>query len=189
MDWSKNQRITQAAASIQHGGVIAYPTESVWGLGCDPYNEQAVRRLLALKDRPVEKGLIIVASGLSQIEPLLEGLNQTQLATLNTHWPGPYTYLIPNDGFVPQWVTGEHPSIAVRVSAHPLVGALCERVGHPIVSTSANPAGLPAAADELSVRRYFGDKLDDITPGETQRLQKPSEIRDLITGTLIRAGG
>lgn len=117
-----------------------YPTEAVWGLGCDPWNEDAVYRLLALKARPVEKGLIVVAANIHQLDFLLEDLPDVWLDRLAGTWPGPNTWLVPHQERLPEWVTGVHDSVAVRVTDHPLVQELCHLTG-PLISTSANPAG------------------------------------------------
>ncbi|ENY6666857.1 L-threonylcarbamoyladenylate synthase, partial [Pseudomonas aeruginosa] len=129
-----------AARVVREGGVIAYPTEAVWGLGCDPWNEDAVYRLLALKARPVEKGLIVVAANIHQLDFLLEDLPDVWLDRLAGTWPGPNTWLVPHQERLPEWVTGVHDSVAVRVTDHPLVQELCHLTG-PLISTSANPAG------------------------------------------------
>ena len=137
-------RVQQAARAIRAGAVIAYPTEAVWGLGCDPWNEEAVYRLLALKERPMHKGLILVADDIGQFDFLLDDLPEIWQERLAGSWPGPNTWLVPHQGRLPAWITGRHASVALRVSDHPLVRALCALTG-PLVSTSANPAGRPAA--------------------------------------------
>lgn len=146
-----------AARVVREGGVIAYPTEAVWGLGCDPWNEDAVYRLLALKARPVEKGLIVVAANIHQLDFLLEDLPDVWLDRLAGTWPGPNTWLVPHQERLPEWVTGVHESVAVRVTDHPLVQELCHLTG-PLISTSANPAGRPAARTRLRVEQYFHDE-------------------------------
>ena len=153
-----------AARVVREGGVIAYPTEAVWGLGCDPWNEDAVYRLLALKARPVEKGLIVVAANIHQLDFLLEDLPDVWLDRLAGTWPGPNTWLVPHQERLPEWVTGVHDSVAVRVTDHPLVQELCHLTG-PLISTSANPAGRPAARTRLRVEQYFHDELDAILGG------------------------
>ncbi|WP_163830701.1 L-threonylcarbamoyladenylate synthase [Spartinivicinus ruber] len=180
--------VFQAAVSaVFNGGVVAYPTEAVWGLGCDPWQQSAVERILKLKQRPVEKGLIMVAADINQIEPLLKSVTSEQLAQLKASWPGPVTWLIPDsDNWVPQWVKGRYKSVAVRVSDHPIVKAFCHKVGKPIISTSANLAGEPELKTEQAVRRQFDDQLDAIIPGELGNQTKPSQIRDLITNQILR---
>jgi L-threonylcarbamoyladenylate synthase len=179
--------IDQAQHVLTTGGIIAYPTEAVWGLGCDPDNQQAVCRLLALKQRPMAKGLILVAAQLEQLKPYLSPLTEVELAQLKASWPGPYTWLIKASNTAPGWITGNHSTLAVRVSAHPTVRALCLAWGVPLVSTSANPAGQPPARDLLTLDNYFGNKLDYIVAGELGGQQQPTQIRDLASGKLIRS--
>lgn len=179
--------LNRAVAALQEGGVIAYPTEGVWGLGCDPWDEQAVMKILQLKRRPVEKGLIIVAADMQQIDALLEGLTPAELEKLQATWPGPNTWLLPDlDQLVPPWVKGKFATVAVRVSAHPLVQALCREFGGPIVSTSANPGSRPPALNRLRVQTWFGGRLDYVVPGRLGGRQGPSTIRDLRSSTVLR---
>lgn len=179
-------KLRQAAAVIHRGGVIAYPTEAVFGLGCDPLNPIAVQRLLDLKQRPMHKGLILIASRFEQLLPFIAPLDEASLALLQTNWPGPVTWLLPARTDTPRWLRGEHSSIAVRVTAHPLASALCEAAGHALVSTSANPSGLSPARQTLRVRKYFPNQLDMIVTGDVDRQSNPTPIRDLLTKKLIR---
>ncbi len=181
-------RISHAVAALSAGGVVACPTEAVWGLSCDPFNEYAVMRILELKSRPVDKGLILVAADLEQLGWLLRGLEKSQLSRLELSWPGATTWLVPHHGRVPSWVCGEFDTVAVRVSAHPIVAALCRAFGGPLVSTSANPAGALPAREQFQLRRYFGDALDDIVPGVLGGNMRPSTIKDLETDRVIRQG-
>jgi L-threonylcarbamoyladenylate synthase len=178
-------RVQQVARVIRAGGVVAYPTEAVWGLGCDPWNAAAVERLLALKQRQQAKGLILVAADMSQFDFLLADFSQSWLARLASSWPGPNTWLVPHGNRLPGWITGQHASVALRVSDHPAVRELCLQVG-PLVSTSANPAGRPAARTRLRVEQYFGDQLDGVLGGALGGRKNPSLIRDLPSGNIVR---
>lgn len=176
-------------ASIMHqGGVVAYPTEAVWGLGCDPYNEKAVKKILALKQRDPTKGLILVAATIEQFSPYLTEVTFQQKSQLEQSWPGPFTWLIPNNGSIPPWISGHFSSVALRVSAHPYVHDLCTAFGGPIVSTSANPQGKPPPRYPWQVCRYFKHSiyLDNIATGCVGSRQQPSEIKDLVSGKIIR---
>lgn len=179
-------RLRHIARVLHAGGVIAYPTEAVWGLGCDPHNEHAVARLLALKQRPVEKGVILIAADVEQLSPYLRGLPEEKLALLRASWPGPNTWLVPDNGAAPAWITGGRGTLAVRVTAHPLAAALCRAFGGAVVSTSANRAGEVPARSLLQVRQYFGDALDAVLPGSLGGLQNPTRIRDAMTGATCR---
>ncbi|MBA4502936.1 L-threonylcarbamoyladenylate synthase [Marinobacterium marinum] len=181
-------QLKEAVRCIKGGGIIAYPTEAVWGLGCDPYNRQAVQRLLDLKRRPEHKGLILVAADEAQIAPLLAPLSRKQRQCLSETWPGPNTWLLPDpQGLIPHWVKGCHSQVAVRISAHPLVQALCRAYGGPLISTSANRSTSDPARSKLKVSAYFGSSLDFILPGELGGSDKPSVIRNIIDMKTIRA--
>jgi L-threonylcarbamoyladenylate synthase len=180
-------KLQRASAAIHSGGVIAYPTEAVFGLGCDPLNPTAVAHLLAVKHRPIQKGLILIASCLQQLQPFIAPLSNNDLALLKKSWPGPHTWLLPARAETPYWLRGEHQSVAVRVTAHPLAAALCESSGHALVSTSANPAGRPPARQTLQVHKYFHRQIDYILSGDTGNTPSPTCIRDLRSQKLIRA--
>ena len=175
-----------AVASMRSGGVIACPTESVWGLTCDPNNETAVGELLMLKKRPMEKGLILVAAMQKQFEDLLQNLSLSKRALLTESWPGPNTWLVSHHGKVPSWIVGVHDKVALRVTDHPIMRALCLAWDGPLVSTSANVTGHPAALTSLQVRRYFGAGVSLLVPGQLGNSTGPSAIKHLESGENIR---
>jgi len=177
-----------ASKILWQGGIIAYPTEAVWGLGCIPENLEGVRRILSLKNRSVDRGVILVAADISQFDVYLEELSQPQLDRLRSRWPGPFTYLVEDNGAAPPWLTGDHKTLALRVSAHPVIQAICRTAGSALVSTSANPTGKKPARDALQVRKYFGNQLDMIYPGELGDRSHPSRIVDLSSNTILREG-
>ncbi len=181
-------QIRQAARALDGGGVIAYPTETVYGLGCKPLERSAVERLLALKTRPVEKGLILVAAELAQLRPYLDISDPRLLAKLQQSTPHPTTWIAPCCRTTPHWLRGQHDSLAVRLCRHPGVQALCRRVGDAIVSTSANPQGLEPARSAMKVRRYFGNEIDYLLAGPVPANARPSEIRELVSGRVVRPG-
>lgn len=184
--------IKRAASILWRGGVIAYPTEAVWGLGCDPDNQDACLALLQIKKRPPEKGMILIAADIQQFNALLAPLTQTQQQTLRQAWDaqaltGAVTFLVPDlDNQVAPWVKGQHKAVALRVSRHPLVRALCLAFGGPLVSTSANIAGRPPARSRLAVEKNLGQKLDFVVPGNLGGQTNPSRIIDLCTGRTMR---
>ena len=180
--------VEQAARVLHRGGVIAYPTEAVWGLGCDPFDEAAVMRLLALKRRPVEKGVILIAASLDQFDGLLdwEALPTDRAETVFASWPGPRTWIVPASARVPRWITGMHDGVAARVSAHPDVVALCRAFGGPLVSTSANPAGAPPPRQPGEFDRGLFAELDGVVVGRTGGLDAPTAIRDARDGRVLR---
>lgn len=147
-------KISLAVEKIKAGKIIAYPTEAVYGLGCDPLNKQAVIRLLTIKNRPVRKGLILIASSLSQLEPYLQ-LNNKIRTKVKTTWPGAVTWIIPAQFWVPKWLIGRHSSLAVRVTSHPLARLLCQKMCGPLVSTSANKNSKLPATNTWKVMKNF----------------------------------
>lgn len=181
-------RLRTAARLIRAGGIIAYPTEAVYGLGCDPRNALAVQRLLAIKRRPPHKGLILIGADFTQLAPFLQTLSATEHARLAATWPGPHTWLIPARPDAPRWLRGRHDTLAVRVTAHPLAAALCRACGHALVSTSANFSGRPPARTALAVRRQLGRSIDAVLAGPTGGAARPTAIRDLRSQRLVRGG-
>lgn len=178
--------LKQAVAALKSGGVIAYPTEAVWGLGCEPMNRHAVRKLLALKQRDWRKGLILIAADFSQLQPYLAEVADADRQKALSTWPGPHTWLFPAAAAAPDLITGGRDTIAVRVSAHPGVVDLCRAYGGAIVSTSANISRRPPARTGLQVRRVFKHALDAVVAGERGRLASPTPIRDLLSGRTLR---
>jgi L-threonylcarbamoyladenylate synthase len=215
-----------AADRLKKGGVIAYPTEAVYGLGCDPLNETAAHQLLALKNRCISKGVILIGASWAQlvdyVTPLsdevlarilcssdlkelgrnkqnkpqngavyagmtnfIENIPQTSKAADIPTWPGPVTWLLPASTHTPPWIKGAHDTIAVRVTAHPVAKALCEAFGGAIVSTSANLGGEPPAKTAEEVKKIFDEDVYIVT-GAVGDLPKPTDIRDGLTGELIR---
>ncbi|MBD8109151.1 L-threonylcarbamoyladenylate synthase type 1 TsaC [Erwinia persicina] len=186
---SVDDSLARCMSQLRQSAVIAYPTEAVFGLGCDPDSESAVMKLLALKRRPVEKGLILIASDYQQLLPYIadEQLSVEQKHRMFSRWPGPVTWVLPSRATTPAWLTGRFSSLAVRVSDHPDVAALCNGLGKPLVSTSANLTGLPPCRNVAEVLAQFGSDFP-VLQGETGGRLNPSEIRDVLTGELIRQG-
>ena len=179
--------VRRACHVVEAGGVIAYPTEAVYGLGCLPEDFQAVRKILALKRRGAEKkGLIIVAAELEQVIDYVDLEPVRDMSAVLDSWPGPVTWVFPAGRLLPDWLRGADNSVAIRVSAHPLVQALCRRAG-PLISTSANRSCQPPARSSAQVRRSFGSCLDYVYPGRITNQDSPSEIRDARDGRVLRA--
>ena len=182
-----DKAISEAVQALRNGGVIAYPTESVYGLGCDPANTESIKRLLALKQRQRDKGLILIASDFAQLSPYLIDIDERLQQAVHASWPGPVTWLWPARSDLSRWLRGQHETLAVRVSAHPIAAKLCEQFGGALISTSANLAHQPPARSAQQVRELFGDDLDYILEGETGGYPAPTEIRDVLSGNVIRA--
>lgn len=179
-------QFTQAARVVNNGGVIAYPTEAVFGLGCDPYNYAAVQRILKLKQRSAAKGLILIAADLVQLTPFIVELPMAQAKAIHASWPGFTTWVLPAHPSTPRWLTGGRSTIAARVSAHPTVAALCRICNCALVSTSANYSGHPPARNSLQIRRSFKTTIDYLLPGNCDNELQPSRILDAATGRILR---
>lgn len=179
----------QIAECLRQNQVVAYPTEAVFGLGCNPQSESAVKKLLELKQRPIEKGLILVAPSLEFFRSFVDfsQLNEEQLSRLQAHYERPTTWVVPAKAETPRFLTGKFDSIAIRLCNHPAVRALCELTGFALTSTSANLSGEPPCRNADEVRLQFGadfPALDEAVGGA----KNPSEIRDLLSNQLFRQG-
>jgi L-threonylcarbamoyladenylate synthase len=177
-----------AATALRSGGVVAYPTEAVYGLGCDPHDRAAFERVFELKQRPPTQGVLLIAADFAQVEKYIDlaRIPADALARLRATWPGPYTWIVPRAAGVPDWIAGSHAGIALRVTAHPLAAALCRALGGALVSTSANRHGEPPARTAAAVHAAFGDELAYILDGAVGGLERPTPIRDAISGEPIR---
>ncbi|HEY4559496.1 MAG TPA: Sua5/YciO/YrdC/YwlC family protein [Lysobacter sp.] len=180
--------VPTSVALLIRGGVLAYPTEGVWGLGCIPFDGEAVHRLLAIKRRPVEKGLILVGATAAQFDQVANwsALDPEARERVLASWPGPNTWVVPAARAAPAWITGGQAGIALRVSAHPVVAALCARLGGPIVSTSANLSGEAAPRRREDLSPALLALVDGVCEGETGGRETPSTIRDAATGAVLR---
>ncbi len=173
---------------IEKGGIIAYPTEAVYGLGCDPDNDVAITHLLSLKKRPWEKGLILVASNYQQLLPYIDDtkLTEVQLERVFSKWPGPFTFIMPIKPGISHLLCGSFNSLAVRVSSHPTIQAICQQLGKPLVSTSANHSGEEPAMSRDDILATFEGEIDALVAGSLGAQRKPSTIIDAISGSILR---
>ncbi|WP_440877412.1 L-threonylcarbamoyladenylate synthase [Thalassotalea sp. PLHSN55] len=179
---------SSAQQAFEQGGVIAYPTEAVFGLGCDPDNADAVQKLLTIKSRPQDKGLILLASDYQQLRPYIDDeiLSDQQRQQILSRWPNGITQVLPANKNTPVFLTGKFSSIAVRLTTQPDVVALCESTNKPIVSTSANISGQAPAITWQQAQQTLGALVDYIVKGETLGFEKPSTIIDGLTGQVFR---
>jgi L-threonylcarbamoyladenylate synthase len=180
--------LDQAVAALRAGGVIAYPTEAVWGLGCDPRSRSAVEKLFAMKRRPPAQGVLLIAADFAQLEPYIDlsAVPDDALARAAATWPGPHTWIFPRAADAPAWLAGSHDGIAVRVTAHPPAAALCRAFGGALVSTSANRHGEPPAQTAEAVSELFRGQIDAILNAPLGGLERPTPIRDAISGATVR---
>ncbi len=181
-------RLRMATRRIKAGGVVAYPTEAVFGLGADPDNPAAVQRILDLKRRPNDKGLILIAATPQALEPYMASLDASQWSRMTTTWPGAVTWLVPAANHAPPLVTGGTTRIAVRIPDHSLARQLCAAWGGALVSTSANRAGRAAMRTATAVRRRFGTELAMTVSGAVGGRQRPTAIYCLTSGEAVRPG-
>jgi L-threonylcarbamoyladenylate synthase len=179
--------IEAAAVLLHEGGVLAYPTEGVYGLGCDPDNRAAFEKIFAMKHRPPGQGVLLIAADPEQVEPWIGDAPVAALERARAAWPGPHTFIFPRSARVPEWVAGGHPGIALRVTAHAPSAALCRAFGGPIVSTSANRHGEPPARSAADIRAIFGDEPDGVLDAPLGGLDRPTPITDAVSGAIIRA--
>jgi len=180
--------LSLAITRLKQGRVIAYPTEAVYGLGCDPMCQDAVQTLVDFKRRPINKGLILVAGDFELLAPFVDVVKipDDMWKKINQSWPGPYTWVLPKSTHCPPWVSGDFDSVAVRVSDHPIVKQLTAQFKQPIVSTSANLAGLAPALNAQQVTSMFGDSLGEIVDAPLGEQRQPSQILDAMTGKRFR---
>ena len=179
--------ISEAAAILRGGGVLAYPTEGVYGLGCDPDDQAAFERIFAIKRRPPEQGVLLIAADFAQVEGWIGEAPEVAFERARQVWPGAHTLIFPRSPRVPDWVTGGHAGIALRVTAHAPAAALCRAFGGPIVSTSANRHGEPPARRAQDIVAVFGDELDGVLDAPLGGLDRPTPITDAVSGAIIRA--
>ena len=180
-------RFRRAGNLLRRGGVVAYPTEGVFGLGCDPLDAGAVARICRIKGRRLERGVIVVAACPDQLEWFLGPVPAAVRARVEATWPGPTTWLLPAGSHTPAWLTGAHDTLAVRVSAHSVVCGLCNAFGGAIVSTSANRGGAPPATSTVLVYKQLGNEVDAIIAGRVVPGLGPSEIRDGLSNCVVRS--
>lgn len=181
-----SDQIHAAAALLRTGGVLAYPTEGVYGLGCAPDDHAAFQRIFALKRRPPEQGVLLIAADFAQAAAWIGDAPDVAFARAKEVWPGPHTLIFPRSARVPEWVAGGHPGIALRVTAHAPAAALCRAFGGAIVSTSANRHGGAPARSAADIRDIFGDELDGILDAPLGGLDRPTPITDAVSGAIIR---
>ncbi len=181
--WALN-RFLHAASQ---GAVFGYPTDTVWGFGCDPLNASSVDRILQIKNRSPDKGLILLSSRIEFCAAYID-VDANPLKSMNTRNQDPITWLMQASRFCPPWIRGNFTTVAIRITDHPLLRIICDRLKTPIVSTSANRSGKATVRNSLQMRKQFGDELDFIVTGFATGGRRPSAIKSLATGTGLRKG-
>ena len=177
-------QVSEARELLNAGGVIAYPTEAVYGLGCSPFNRHAVEKIWALKQRDKSKGFILLIADWSQLTPLIAPISDVLLEAVQATWPGPVTWIFPKSALIPDWLCGQYEGIAIRMSAHPIAHELC--IDGPVISTSANISGCAPVVDMQELHEQFPQGIDAVLTGDLGGLSKPSAIYDVLSGTRLR---
>lgn len=170
----------------QPGFVFAYPTEAVYGLGCNPFDEAAINHILSIKKRPSHQRFILIASHWKQILPLIQSIEETLLEQVKASWPGPFTWVFPASDTAPSWLVDKNNTIALRLTAHPIASQLCQIANIPLISTSANLSGESPCRTYEETRKIFSHLVDYIIDGSVNHLLNPTPIRDVLTGQFLR---
>ncbi len=180
------QELEKSCGIIRAGGLIAYPTEGVYGIGCDPQNEKSLQRLLAVKHRDPGKGFILIAANVDMLSPYISTLEDDVQNRVMSTWPGPITWVLPAAQDTSDIITGGRLTVAARVTAHPFVQTLSNTLGHALISTSANRSGQPAITCLQELQQELFNDVDYIVPLELGGLQKPTPIYDAESGKQLR---
>ncbi len=185
---SSHWHLRRAAAVLRAGGVVGYPTEAVFGLGCDPFDAKAVQRIVRLKGRAGDKGLVIIGAVQEHLAGFIAPLTAEQEQALWASWPGHITWVVPAGDSTPDWLTGGRPTVALRMTAHPLAAELCRAFGGALVSTSLNRSGCPPAKTALQAGLRLGSGCDYLLHGPVGPYKQPSTIKDALSGAVLRRG-
>jgi len=180
-----NGDIDALRAYLKRGGLVAYPTESCYGLGCDPHNVRALKRLIRLKGRSAAKGMLLIADHFKRLQRFIRPLNAADSARMRRSWPGPVSWVVPASAACPPLLTGGRATIAIRVTDHSVAARLCRSLGMALVSTSANKSGKKPAQTAAECRRIFGAQVR-VIDGRIGQRRRPSTLIDLATGTILR---
>ena len=181
-----SSHINDIVSVIKQKGIVAYPTEAVFGMGCAPQYEQSIQRLLAIKQREASKGFILIAASLEQFSSYIHPLTDKIVKRIQAKSPHPITWLVPASETISPLLTGKHKTLAIRITQHPSCISLCNALGHPLISTSANPADLPPAMTIKEVKTYFSSSIDGLLDCPLGHANAPSEIRDALTYQRLR---
>lgn len=176
--------VNDAHPILQRGGILAYPTEAIYGLGCDAFNQTAVESIYSLKEREGKKGFIVLISNWAQLTELTEAVTDEQHARISATWPGFVTWIFQAAPTLPRWLVGDQNTIAIRMSAHPTAHALA--TASPIISTSANLSGQPPAKTAEEIQQQFTTGIDAIVQGSLGSFSQPSPIYNVQSGLRLR---
>lgn len=178
--------LNRLARAVSRGAVFGYPTDTIWGLGCHPLIESSAARIQQIKRRPPGKGLILLSSRIEYCAAYIDADAET-LRPIRKPQETPTTWLVPASDFCPAWLHGSFPTVAVRITDHPLLQRICDQLEAPVISTSANRSGRPPVRNALQMRAQFGEELDFIVTGFALGTGRASEIKSLATGEVSRS--
>ncbi len=178
--------VSKACEVIRAGGLLVYPTESVYGIGCNPNNTTALKKLLNLKKRSPEKGFILVASDFSMFKDFVKPLPKDTLERIKKHWSEPVSWVVPAVDHCPKLLTGNRNTLAIRVSAYPFIQAMCKQLGHAITSTSANISGSDPITQVNGLIAEFANDVDYIVPLSLEKQNSPTPLFDALSGKRLR---
>ncbi|MFC1511950.1 L-threonylcarbamoyladenylate synthase [Candidatus Latescibacterota bacterium] len=186
-----SESITRAVVILRAGGVIVYPTETVYGIGCDPLDQRACERIQDLKGRRETKAMLLVASSRRQVEDMAGPLDPLASALADRFWPGPLTIVLKPAGTLPPHLLGPTGGGGFRVSSDPVSTALARELGRPLVSTSANKTGTQPLVTFEEACAQFERLVDLVLPPAEKLSGVPSTLVDVTSGRLvvIRQGG
>lgn len=182
--------IQKAIQVLNQGGVIICPTEGIYGFSCIANNIDAVKRIIEIKKRDDNKGLILVSDSIEKVKKLIdiEKIPKESLDLMHKLWPGHHTFVVPCNSNINALLTGNRHTIAIRISSFDVLSSLCKDLTYPIVSTSANISGQDPISTLDMLEKEFGHVVDYILKKNCQGLKKSSTIHDALTGQILRKG-
>ncbi|MFC1528534.1 L-threonylcarbamoyladenylate synthase [Candidatus Latescibacterota bacterium] len=191
MNKTEQTKIDDAVTVLKNGGIVVYPTETVYGIGCDPLNRAAYERIHRLKKRNDDKQMLLLACSLSQVEQFAGRLADIPSRLAREFWPGPLTMVINTLSEIPEYLYGNSGGVAFRVTSHPVAASLANNSGYPITSTSANISGYPPVSNYEEALKMFGKEAEIVLENSIPFSGTPSTIIDLTSDEpkIIREGG
>lgn len=185
------ETVAEAADCLREGGLVAVPTETVYGLAANAPDGKAVRRIFETKERNPEKPLSVLVSGMEMVEKYTGNIPASAYRLAERYWPGPLTMVLEDLGYLPAVVTSGTGTLGVRCPDHPMTLALIQKLGAPLAAPSANPAGLPSPKTAQAVLDYFDGRIEGILDGGPCAVGVESTIVDLTgeSPRILREGG
>jgi L-threonylcarbamoyladenylate synthase len=182
--------IDQAVEFLKNGDVIAYPTETIYGLGADVVNRKAIKKIYDLKARDYGLPVSILVADIAMLREFVEEVPEQALSLMRRFWPGALTILFPANDKIPKGLVTNTGRVGVRISSHPIAAALVKTFGKPITTTSANLSGFPPSLSVKHIQKYFGDKIPCLVDGGECEPSRGSTVVDVGEETMriVREG-